>query len=96
MAATGNDQVKALVYLNGWMCDEGESQQQQPVGVILNGFRTASQSPVAQTSAHPPILRRRTADRHRDDHDGGPATRVSETVPGLRAPKPSHRCTLIP
>ena len=24
----GNDQVKALVYLNGWMCDEGESQQQ--------------------------------------------------------------------
>ena len=28
MAAAGNDQVKALVYLNGWMCDEGESQQQ--------------------------------------------------------------------
>jgi pimeloyl-ACP methyl ester carboxylesterase len=28
MAATGNDQVKALVYLNGWMCDQGESQQQ--------------------------------------------------------------------
>jgi hypothetical protein len=27
------------------MCDEGESQQQQPVGVILNGFRTASPSP---------------------------------------------------
>src|SRR3954471_3636978 len=27
-AATGNDQVRALVYLNGWMCDEGESQQQ--------------------------------------------------------------------
>ena len=28
MAAVGNDQVKALVYFNGWMCDEGESQQQ--------------------------------------------------------------------
>jgi pimeloyl-ACP methyl ester carboxylesterase len=28
MAAIGNDQVKALVYLNGWMCDEGETQQQ--------------------------------------------------------------------
>ena len=28
MAAIGNDQVQALVYLNGWMCDEGESQQQ--------------------------------------------------------------------
>jgi pimeloyl-ACP methyl ester carboxylesterase len=28
MAATGNDQVQALVYFNGWMCDEGESQQQ--------------------------------------------------------------------
>ena len=28
IAAIGNDQVKALVYLNGWMCDEGESQQQ--------------------------------------------------------------------
>ena len=27
-AATGNDQVKALVYLNGWMCDVGESQQE--------------------------------------------------------------------
>ena len=27
-AATGNDQVKALVYLDGWMCDEGESQQE--------------------------------------------------------------------
>jgi pimeloyl-ACP methyl ester carboxylesterase len=28
MAATGNDQVQALVYFNGRMCDEGESQQQ--------------------------------------------------------------------
>jgi pimeloyl-ACP methyl ester carboxylesterase len=28
MAAIGNDQVTALVYLNGWMCDQGESQQQ--------------------------------------------------------------------
>src|SRR4029079_12128281 len=27
-AATGNDQVKALVYINGWMCDVGESQQE--------------------------------------------------------------------
>src|SRR3954464_234587 len=27
-AAIGNDQVKALVYLNGWMCDEGESQEE--------------------------------------------------------------------
>ena len=27
-AAAGNDQVKALVYLNGWLCDEGESQQE--------------------------------------------------------------------
>ena len=27
-AAIGNDKVKALVYLNGWMCDEGESQQE--------------------------------------------------------------------
>ena len=28
IAAIGNEQVKALVYINGWMCDEGESQQQ--------------------------------------------------------------------
>jgi pimeloyl-ACP methyl ester carboxylesterase len=28
MAAIGNDQVKALVYINGWMCDEGESQEE--------------------------------------------------------------------
>src|SRR3954471_8195987 len=27
-AAIGNHQVKALVYFNGWMCDEGESQQE--------------------------------------------------------------------
>jgi len=27
-AATGNDRVRALVYLNGWMPDEGESIQQ--------------------------------------------------------------------
>jgi len=27
-AASGNDQVQALVFVNGWMCDEGESQQQ--------------------------------------------------------------------
>ena len=28
VAAAGNDQVQALVYFNGWMCDEGETQQQ--------------------------------------------------------------------
>ena len=28
VAAIGNPQVQALVYLNGWMCDVGESQQQ--------------------------------------------------------------------
>src|SRR6185437_2984778 len=28
VAATGNDQVRALVYFNGWMCDEGETQEQ--------------------------------------------------------------------
>ncbi len=28
VAATGNDQVKALVFLNGWSLDEGESQAQ--------------------------------------------------------------------
>jgi pimeloyl-ACP methyl ester carboxylesterase len=27
-AATGNDQVQALVYLNGWATDEGETQQE--------------------------------------------------------------------
>jgi pimeloyl-ACP methyl ester carboxylesterase len=27
-AAIGNEQVRALVYLNGWMCDVGESQQE--------------------------------------------------------------------
>jgi pimeloyl-ACP methyl ester carboxylesterase len=28
VAAAGVEQVRALVYLNGWMCDEGESQQE--------------------------------------------------------------------
>ena len=32
-AATGNDQVKALVYFNGWMPDEGES-----IGQLLEKF----------------------------------------------------------
>src|SRR6201986_3187470 len=27
-AAIGNEQVRALVFLNGWMCDVGESQQE--------------------------------------------------------------------
>ena len=27
-AATGNDQVRALVYINGWATDEGETQQE--------------------------------------------------------------------
>jgi pimeloyl-ACP methyl ester carboxylesterase len=27
-AASGNEQVQALVFFNGWMCDEGESQQE--------------------------------------------------------------------
>src|SRR3954463_822979 len=28
VAANGNEQVRALVYLNGWMCNVGESQQE--------------------------------------------------------------------
>ena len=28
VAAVGNDQVQALVYFNGWMCDERETQEQ--------------------------------------------------------------------
>ena len=31
-AATGNDEVQALVYFNGWMCDEGESQRSSSSG----------------------------------------------------------------
>src|SRR3954466_4843123 len=32
-AATGNDQVKALVFFNGWMTDEGES-----IALLLDKF----------------------------------------------------------
>jgi pimeloyl-ACP methyl ester carboxylesterase len=50
MAAVGNDQVQALVYFNGWMCDEGESQQQ-----LLERFEGSlvgpSIRPVAFTAA---------------------------------------------
>jgi pimeloyl-ACP methyl ester carboxylesterase len=35
-AAIGNEQVRALVYLNGWMCDVGEIQQQ-----LLEGSKAA-------------------------------------------------------
>jgi pimeloyl-ACP methyl ester carboxylesterase len=51
MAAIGNNQVKALVYLNGWMCDVGESQQE-----FLERFEGSlvgpSIRPVAFTSAN--------------------------------------------
>jgi pimeloyl-ACP methyl ester carboxylesterase len=50
VAAAGNDQVTALVYLNGWMCDNGESQQQ-----LLEKFEGSlvgpSISPVPFTAA---------------------------------------------
>ena len=50
VAAAGNDQVKALVYLNGWLCDEGESQQE-----LLEKFEGSlvgpSVRPVPYTSA---------------------------------------------
>ena len=50
VAAAGNDQVKALVYLNGWLCDEGESQQE-----LLERFEGSlvgpSVRPVPYTSA---------------------------------------------
>ena len=36
-AATGNDQVQALVYLNGWMPDEGESIQSLIESDIFQG-----------------------------------------------------------
>ena len=36
-AATGNDQVQALVYLNGWMPDEGESIQSLIESDIFSG-----------------------------------------------------------
>src|ERR687894_2172479 len=46
IAATGNDQVKALVYLNGWMCDEGESQQE-----LLERFEGSLVGPLGQARA---------------------------------------------
>ena len=50
VAAAGNDEVKALVYLNGWLCDEGESQQE-----LLEKFEGSlvgpSVRPVPYTSA---------------------------------------------
>jgi pimeloyl-ACP methyl ester carboxylesterase len=41
MAAVGNDQVQALVYFNGWMCDEGD------------GHRPAPLAPPASRARHP-------------------------------------------
>ena len=63
IAATGNEQVKALVYLNGWMCDVGESQQQileKNSKAALWGLRSGLfRSPIptgarAPTSTSPP------------------------------------------
>jgi pimeloyl-ACP methyl ester carboxylesterase len=48
-AATGNDQVQALVYFNGWMCDEGESQRSS-----LSGSKAASWGPRSGPCRTPP------------------------------------------
>ncbi len=48
-AATGNDQVKALVYLNGWMCDEGESSSSSS-----RGSKAASWGPRSGPCHSPP------------------------------------------
>ena len=48
-AATGNDQVQALVYLNGWMCDEGESQQRS-----WSGSKAAWWGPRSGRAVHRP------------------------------------------
>ena len=48
-AATGNDQVRALVYFNGWMCDEGESQQQ-----LLERFEGSLEGPRSGLCSHWP------------------------------------------
>ena len=44
-AATGNDQVRALVYLNGWLCDVGESQQQ-----LLEKFDSRTSAPSSRAT----------------------------------------------
>ena len=60
-AASSNDQVKALVYLNGWMCDEGESQQEllERFEGSRGGPRSAGPTPArtaarVRTSSSPP------------------------------------------
>src|SRR5919108_4385748 len=50
VAATGNDQVQALVYLNGWMCDVGESQEEL-LGRFEGSLVGPSVRPVPFTSA---------------------------------------------
>ena len=51
MAAIGNDQVQALVYFNGWMCDEGESQQQ-----LLERFEGSLVGPSIRPCRSPPRM----------------------------------------
>ena len=71
-AAIGNEQVKALVYLNGWLCDVGESQQQlarevrgQPCGAfdqarsVHQSRRERRHRPLPRTRGVPRSLRRR-------------------------------------
>jgi pimeloyl-ACP methyl ester carboxylesterase len=70
-AAIGSNQVTALVYLNGWMCDEGESQEE----LAAAAFAGTPTGPLAwktlpcwyllgtEDKAIPPALQRFMAER---------------------------------
>jgi pimeloyl-ACP methyl ester carboxylesterase len=100
-AATGNDQVKALVYLNGWMCDEGESQQEllerfegSLVGPSIRPvpFTSADGSEGADLFLDPEAFREAFGRRRRPGHggrDGRCAAAVRRRRPRRRAVGPA-------
>jgi pimeloyl-ACP methyl ester carboxylesterase len=71
IAAIGNEQVRALVYFNGWMCDVGESQQQllerfegsrrsiDPARSVHQSRRQRGHRPLPRPRGVPRSLRRR-------------------------------------
>jgi pimeloyl-ACP methyl ester carboxylesterase len=74
-AATGNEQVQALVFIAGWMPDEGESiQQLLEAQAFADSLVPAALRPVPFKNPDGSDVRRRRRPRHRSGDGGDPAT----------------------
>jgi pimeloyl-ACP methyl ester carboxylesterase len=94
MAAAGNDQVQALVYLNGWMCDEARANSSSwsgskaawwgldPAGAVHRPRWERGHRPVPGPRGVPRRLRRRRRPRDGRGDGRGPAALCRRRVRG--------------